>query len=285
MSMRDIAAAAFVCVAVSGCAGSAEPRGRPEKPSTSAAATEVTLASDLRWEKLNPARGDASPQAATLWGDRQGAVPTGFLAKFADGFTSPPHIHNATYRAVVISGSIHNDDPEAAALWMPVGSFWTQPKGEAHITAAKGRSSVALVEIDRGPYLVRPPEQAFDSGERAINVHASNLVWVDPPGMPASAGPKLAYLWGSPLPGQANGSLVRLPPGFGAKIHSHGETFRAVVIKGAPMYHAAGGKTLAPGSYFGSTGEAAHEISSGSTEESILYIRAEGRYEVTDQTP
>ncbi len=87
-----------------------------------ASATEVIPVSEVKWEQLNPARGDKSPQAGTLWGDRSGAVPTGFLARFVDGFSSPPHIHNATYRAVVISGHIHNDDPDAASMWMPAGS-------------------------------------------------------------------------------------------------------------------------------------------------------------------
>jgi hypothetical protein len=131
---------------------------------------EIVPTSEVEWEQLNPARGDKSPQAGTLWGDRKGTVPTGFLAKFVDGFSSPPHIHNATYRAVVISGRVHNDDPDAADMWMPPGSFWTQPKGEVHITAAKGVTNVALVEIDKGPYLVLPVEEAFDSGERPVNV-------------------------------------------------------------------------------------------------------------------
>ena len=78
----------------------------------------VLLSSDIEWEKLNPARGDKSPQAGTLWGDRKGKAATGFLAKFVDGFSSPPHIHNVTYRAVVIKGLVHNDDPEAAHMWM-----------------------------------------------------------------------------------------------------------------------------------------------------------------------
>ncbi|MET0000674.1 MAG: DUF4437 domain-containing protein, partial [Candidatus Thiodiazotropha lotti] len=130
----------------------------------------MVLASEINWEQLNPARGDKSPQAGTLWGDRKGSVPTGFLAKFVDGFSSPPHIHNVTYRAVVISGTIHNDDPDAADMWMPAGSFWTQPKGEVHITSAKGSTNIALVEIERGPYLVLPVEKAFDAGERPINV-------------------------------------------------------------------------------------------------------------------
>ena len=60
---------------------------------------KVLLSSEIVWEKLNPARGDQSPQAGTIWGDRRGSVATGFLAKFVDGFSSPPHIHNVTYRA------------------------------------------------------------------------------------------------------------------------------------------------------------------------------------------
>ena len=242
--------------------------------------SNVVLTSEVDWEQLNPARGDKSPQAGTLWGDRKGSVPTGFLAKFVDGFSSPPHIHNVTYRAVVISGGIHNDDPDAADIWMPAGSFWTQPKGEVHITAAKGSTNIALVEIDRGPYLVMPVDQAFDSGEKPINMDASNVVWIDPPGVPVKDdGPKIAYLWGNLKNGQSNGTFVKLPAGFMGKIHSHGSTFRAVVIKGQPRYMGKDMKALEPGSYFGSTGEIMHQLSSKAGE-SIIYIRTNGRYSV-----
>ncbi len=57
---------------------------------------EVVLASEVEWEQLNPARGDASPQAGTLWGDRKGSGPTSFLLKPVDGFESPPHIHTVS---------------------------------------------------------------------------------------------------------------------------------------------------------------------------------------------
>ena len=210
--------------------------------STNTPEVEILPVSDVEWQKLNPARGDKSPQAGTLWGDRGshkhdhedahtdcpicgqsgrvGPVPTGFLAKFVDGFSSPPHIHNVTYRAVVINGLVHNDDPDAAHMWMPAGSFWTQPKGEVHITAAKGEEVMALVEIDTGPYLVLPPEEAFDSGERPINVDASNLVWVDPAGfLPSSDGPKVAYLWGAVANGESNGTFLKLPTCFTGTIH------------------------------------------------------------------
>lgn len=244
---------------------------------------KVILASEVKWEKLNPARGDKSPQAGTLWGDRKGAVPTGFLAKFVDGFASPPHIHNATYRAVVINGLIHNDDPAAANMWMPTGSFWTQPKGEAHITAAKGSTNIALVEIEKGPYLVLPVEKAFDSGERPVNVDASNIVWIDLPGMPVSKnGPKIAYLWGKLQDEESNGTFVKLPASFTGKISSFGTIFHAVVIKGHTQYQVskANIKTLEPGSYFSSKGKSIHQLSTNVKEESIIYIRTNGKYEV-----
>jgi len=246
-------------------------------------AAEVVTISELKWEKLNPARGEKSPQAGTLWGDRKGTVSTGFLVKFVDGFSSPPHIHNVTYRAVVISGVIHNDDPDAAKMWMPASSFWSQPKGEVHITAARGESNIALVEIDKGPYLVLPVDKAFDSGERPINVDVSNVVWLTPTGMPDSSNaPKVAYLWGKFQDGQANGTFVKLPAGFSGKIKSYASEFRAVVIKGQAQYRVSETniKTLAPGSYFGSQAESVHYVSSKAKVESIIYIRTNARYRI-----
>ena len=186
--------------------------------------------------------------------------------------------------AVGVGGRIHNDDPDAADMWMPAGSFWTQPKGEVHITAAKGTDTLAYIEIEEGPYLVLPAEKAFDSGERPVNVDASNIVWVDQPGNPASAnGPKVSVLWGNPQDGHLNGTFVKLPAGFTGKINSHGSTFRAVVIKGQPQYQVPGEtdvKALEPGSYFSSKGESVHQVSSEAGEESIIYVRTDGKYDV-----
>jgi len=253
-------------------------------PGTQALATEdikIVLASDVKWEPLNPARGENSPKAGTLWGDRKGAVPTGFLAKFKDGFSSPPHIHNTTYRAVVISGLIHNDDPAAAHMWMPVGSFWTQPKGEAHITAAKGSSNIALVEIDKGPYLVKPTEEAFDSGERPINIDVSNLVWLDLPGKFESYdNPKIAYLWGQQVKNESNGTFIKLPAEFKGKIHSKGSTFHAVLITGQLKHQKANNKILNSGSYFGSNGDAVHKVTSNT--ETVVYVRTNGKFTISE---
>ncbi len=287
-----LASAAFAATA-----GSQVPSDGDAPEHAAEATSEVVLTSEVEWEPLNPARGDRSPQAATLWGDRSGSVPTGFLVRFVDGFSSPPHLHNVSYRGVVISGLIHNDDPDAAAMWMPAGSFWTQPKGEVHITAAKGGTNVAYIEIEEGPYLVLPTEQAFDSGERPVNVDPSNLVWLDASsttwadqtGTQAVAnGAKVAFLWGEPQSDQPNGTLVRLPGGFDGKIHSNGSSIRAVVIQGRLQFQLPGVadvRIMEPGSYFGSRGDSVHHLASKAGEECILYVRMEGTFTVTPAQP
>ena len=239
---------------------------------------EIISIADVEWQPLNPARGDKSPKAGTLWGDRNGSVATGFLVKFTDGFSSPPHIHNVAYRGVVISGQIHNDDPNAEKMWMPAGSFWTQPAGEIHITAAKGDNNVAYIEIDSGPYLVRPTEKKFDNGERPVNVDKSNLVWLEQPGRSVKTNSlMLSYLWGKPHGKNVYGALIKLPPGITTSMSSHGSFLNAVVIQGQPNYHVSKEKlkTLQPGSFFSSKQNAVHTISS--KEEVVMYVRTNGK--------
>ncbi len=250
--------------------------------------SKVVLTSEVEWEQLNPARGDKSPKAGTLWGDRTGPGPSGFLLKPVDGFKSPPHIHNIAYRGVVISGTINNDDPDAEEMYMPVGSFWTQPAGGVHITAAKGSNTLAYIEVEDA-FGVLPAEEAFQSEDKPINVDASNIVWIDQPGMPASTnGPKVAFLWGNLQDDQLNGTLVKLPAGFAGKIRSYGSTFRAVVIQGQPQYRVPGEtdvKTMEPGSYFSSKGDSVHQISSEAGEGCIIYVRMEGKFDVILEQP
>ena len=258
------------------------------------ATSQVILASELEWSPLNPARGDASPKAATIWGDRAGTEATGFLVKFEQGFSSPPHIHNVTYRGVVIDGLVHNDDPNAENMWMPKGSFWTQPAGEAHITSAEEPTNIAYIEIDEGPYLVQPQEEAFDNGERPVNVDASNIVWLDAPeknlgdrsrGSNVASKAQVAFLWGNPQNKEPYGAMIKITPGFKGKIRPHGSNFRAVVIEGQPEYLASGGtepKNLEPGSYFSSQGKSAHKLNSGTTE-SIFYVRTNGKFDILSE--
>ena len=66
-------------------------------------------------------------------------------------------------------------------------------------------------------------------------------------------------------------------------IRSHGSTFRAVVIQGQSKHQVAGKtevRTLEPGSYFSSKGEALHQFASKAGAESIIYVRTDGKYDV-----
>lgn len=249
---------------------------------------EVKMASEIEWRKLNPARGDASPQAGTIWGDQTRDGESGFLVKFVDGFSSPPHIHNITYRGVVIGGALHNEDPDAAAMWMGVGSYWTQPAGEVHITSARG-ASIGYVEIQSGPYLVMPPSEAFDNGEKPVNVDSTNIVWLNESdstwiqnaaSSSASKNAKMTFLWGDPTGEKVNGTMLKLPAGFSGVLESDTASFKIIVIKGETKLHSGNEvRTLAPGAYIGSSGKASHVLTCDA--ECILYIRTRGKYSVS----
>lgn len=151
---------------------------------------------------------------------------------------------------------------------------------------------MAYIEIDGGPYLVRPTDQAFDNGERPVNVDPSNMVWLNVSDIAwagesdsrgSSNGPQMAFLWGAQQNDQLNGTLVKLPAGFKGEIHSSGSVFRAVVIRGQLQYQMqedAATKTLEPGSYFGTDGASTHRVMSAPDMESVLYVRTTGTYSI-----
>ena len=252
--------------------------------------TEVVRYADVEWGPLNAARGDASPRAGDLWGDRTGPGATGFLVQFADGFSSPPHIHNVTYRGVVIRGLLHNDDPDAEEMWLPPGSFWTQPAGDVHITAADAAINLAYIEIQEGPYLVQPTEEAFPNDEVEINQDASTLIWLDASSLAwvdalgaAASGPKVALLWGDPQDDAASGALIELPAGAASMVRGRGASLRAVVVQGAVAYRMPSEViTLEPGSYVGSGGAATLglDFACSADQACLIYVRAEGGFDV-----
>ena len=248
--------------------------------------SNVVQADEIKWGYLNPLRGDKSPGAAELWGDRTKDMATGMLVKFNKGFSSPPHIHNISYRGIVIEGLMHNDDPNAAEMWMPQGSFWTQPAGEDHITAASGQSNLIYLEIDSGPYLVKPSDNGFNNGESPINLHVDNIPWLQAndvsfvhSGIKTTTAVKLAPLWGSTKNGELGGILLKLPAGFSGTLDVDAPEFRAVVIKGSVQYQSQQTKLatdLTAGSYFDSKGKFAHQLSL--SDEALVYVRTNGRF-------
>ena len=255
--------------------------------SLNTSATEVSVklvsANDINWGYLNPLRGELSPGAADLWGDRTKDTATGMLVRFKKGFESPPHIHNITYRGVVINGLMHNDDPNAGKMWLPSGSFWTQPAGESHITAANGEGNLIYLEIDSGPYLVQPSDEKFDNGERPVNLHRDNLVWLNNHDLHdiKAEGVKSSFLWDSNS--TIGGTMVKLPVGFNGSISSQASEFRVVVISGEINYRAnpkKAVKNLAAGSYIESSGKFSHNITNPTDREVTIYIRTNAKYQV-----
>lgn len=249
---------------------------------------KVVSADDIYYQPLNPARGEASPQAGVLWGDIRKDTPSGMLLKFAEGFSSPPHIHNITYRAIVISGEIHNDDPDAANMWMGPGTFWTQPAGEVHITSARpGIGGTGFLEILEGPYLVEPGDKAFDNGERPLNLVNSNMVWMTAnemnwiDGDDAENGAEVTLLWGDLANDELSGSMIRLPSGQEAKLSTHGGDLKAVLIQGN-VTHTVSGATQAvnidAGSFVASEEGVSHSLTCTANSACLIYVRTKGRF-------
>jgi len=253
--------------------------------SGSTAKTYVAPFGDIVWTPLNPARGKLGPKAATLWGDRTAIGKTGFLVAFRKGFSSPPHIHNVSYRGIVIAGLIHNDEPDAEDMWLTPESYWTQPAGHVHITSAHAETNVAYIEIDQGPYLVRPTSDAFDNGETSLNLDKSNLVWMDSADLDWTGQPgqntQLSFLWGRPNSHTPFGSLLRLPPGFEGTLRSGASEFRAVTILGQTGVTTPDTKakhTLEPGSYFGSDRAAPFTVNCEGPSICTLYLSTAGTF-------
>ena len=251
----------------------------------------VITPDQVSYQPLNPARGDASPKAGVLWGDIREDIPSGVLLQFAEGFASPPHIHNITYRAIVINGEVHNDDPGAANMWMGPGTFWTQPAGEVHITSAKpGLGATAFLEILEGPYLVQPGDQAFDNGEQPLNLAKSNLVWMGPDDFewitsdPTSeSSPSAALLWGDLSQGSLSASLVKVPSESKFSIKTQGGDLKAVIVQGKLTHSVAGVAditNIGAGGFFGSKAGIYHALNCTSTEECLIYVRTQGRFTV-----
>ena len=72
-------------------------------------------------------------KAAAAYGDMTHG-PHGTFVIMPAGFTSPIHTHTDDYWGVVIAGVAANGQPGAKDVPLPVGSYWYQKGGEAHVT-------------------------------------------------------------------------------------------------------------------------------------------------------
>ena len=179
-----------------------------------------------------------------------------------------------------MNGELHNDDENAPTMWMPLGSIWTQPKGQPHITSAQGKNAMAYIEIDSGPYLVKPVSESFESGEKPINIDSSNVIYLgkdESKLIDKNCNAQIAYTWKKK--NGEKGYLLKLPVVSIGKIFSEGTVFFRNVIKGNVAYTMPNSENpidLDRGSHFRSKAKAIHDISVN--EESLVYIRTNNKF-------
>lgn len=71
--------------------------------------------------------------ASPAYGDL-GKGPHGTFIRMPAGFSSVNHNHSGDYWGVVIAGVAVNGKPGSVDVQLPVGSYWFQKGGEAHVT-------------------------------------------------------------------------------------------------------------------------------------------------------
>lgn len=90
-------------------------------------------------------------KAAPAYGDLARG-PHGTFIKLPAGFVSPVHTHTADYWAVVISGVAANGLPGSIDVPLPVGSYWYQKGGEAHVTKCLSPSKCVFFLSQQAPF-------------------------------------------------------------------------------------------------------------------------------------
>jgi hypothetical protein len=78
--------------------------------------------------------------------------PHGTFVRMPPGFVSPVHIHTEDYWGVVISGVAANGLPGAKDVPLPVGSYWFQRGGEAHVTKCLSPSECVFFISQNGKF-------------------------------------------------------------------------------------------------------------------------------------
>ena len=143
---------------------------------------------------------------------------------------------------------------------------------------------MAFLDIQEGPYLVKPTSEAFDNGERPINVDKTNLVWLNANNIQwvdKKSNVQTAFLWGNHQENQLRATLLKIPAGFKGSIKNLSKNFRAVVISGkiTHQFFKKGDKNvLESGSYFSAKENTTTKITTDT--ETVIYIRSNGGFKV-----
>lgn len=89
--------------------------------------------------------------AAPAYGDLAHG-PHGTFIRMPAGFVSPVHTHTEDYWGVVISGVAANGLPGSQDVPLPVGSYWFQKGGEAHVTKCVSPNECVFFISQRGGF-------------------------------------------------------------------------------------------------------------------------------------
>ncbi|PKB00579.1 uncharacterized protein DUF4437 [Flavobacteriaceae bacterium MAR_2009_75] len=185
---------------------------------------------------------------------------------------------------MVIKGLLHNDDENAENNGFRQVLIGNSQQAKHILPRQMVKIIWRFLDIQEGPYLVKSTSEAFDNGERPVNVDKTNLVWLnanDIEWVANKSNVETAFLWGSQKEKQLRATLLKLPAGFNGSVKNLSPNFRAVVISGSLMHQfskkEAKNKLDAP-SYFGAEENATSIISTA--KETVLYIRSNGDYEV-----
>lgn len=104
----------------------------------------------------------AGVSRAVLWGDPERG-PHGALTKFDGGTMQGPHLHSATIRIVVVSGTFVYKTEDGERRLGP-GSYLLIPGGRTHDSGA-GAEGVTFFQEATGKFDLRPAEGGVEPAE------------------------------------------------------------------------------------------------------------------------
>jgi quercetin dioxygenase-like cupin family protein len=139
------------------------------------------------------------------------------------------------------------------------------------------RSALCLMAIVASAVAQEPPE---------VMITAERIPWAEEA---AGQPQRLGSLWGRRSGGPA-GTLLRVPAGFVAPVHTHTADYRAVVIEGRWRHWYTQNKSdeappLAPGSYWTQTANIWHADACVSDTPCIILLINEDPYKTIVKTP
>ena len=218
------------------------------------------------------------------------AGPSTFLLKVPAGFPGVMHTHEASYRAVVVSGSIRHwhlgENPDEVEA-LGAGGTWSQQAGVAHQEDnLSDEATIVLLTFD-GPFNLDPHEDAVDTEPPAVvnKGEPTSLPFESREFVPFGDSPfEVSFVDGDPTTGPST-FLLKMPAGFPGLMHTHEASYRAVVLSGQVRHWHLGEdpdevEVLGAGGTWSQQAGVAHQEDNFSDEDTILLITMDGPFDL-----